>query len=222
MTRNRIKMILSASLLAPLLFIGSAAALESSTNPNTGSSDASHTPVVPPTTDKKTLDQRIAERETQFKTTLQVTEKARIELKCTGAQTFLKTIDTRAGEIETNRTKAYSGLQSKLTDLVAKLKAQNIDTTKLESELTALKIKVTTFNTDLAAYKQALNDLSTMSCKTNPTGFKASLESARAARVKVADDAAAIHGYVKDTIKPTLTDVRKALEDKKAAEGSNQ
>ena len=58
-----------------------------------------------------------------------------------------------------------------------------------------------------------------MDCVTDPTGFKASLETARTARQKVATDATDIRTYVTGTIKPTLAKLRQQLETSK--QGSN-
>ena len=53
------------------------------------------------------------------------------------------------------------------------LKAKGVDTTTLESQITELKAKITTYSTDLAAYKQSLTDLKAVDCKTDPDAFQA-------------------------------------------------
>ena len=53
-----------------------------------------------------------------------------------------------------------------------------------------------------------------MDCASDPTSFKASLEKARSLREQVTKDAQEIKSYVNDTIKPTLKEIRAALEAK--------
>jgi hypothetical protein len=56
-------------------------------------------------------------------------------------------------------------------------------------------------------------------CTADPTGFKASLESARTAREQLAKSAADIRAYIQQTIKPTLVEIRAQVAKK--TEGSN-
>jgi chromosome segregation ATPase len=109
------------------------------------------------------------------------------------------------------RTKDYEALSSNLNTMLEKLNAKNIDTTELKAELTAVQTKITTFSTDLTAYKQALSDAKNADCTTDPAAFKAALQTARTARDKVVKDAADIKAYVINTIKPTLQKIRTQL-----------
>jgi hypothetical protein len=106
----------------------------------------------------------------------------------------------------------YPNLVDRLNKLETKLAAAGADTTELKTEITMLQTKVDTFKTDLAAYKQSVADLVDMDCTSDPTGFKASLEDARAGLTKVREDGVAIKTYVNDTIKPTLKSIRASLE----------
>lgn len=132
-----------------------------------------------------------------------------------GAQGIIKSVQNRSTSAEKARTNVYTKLDTKLGTLITKLKAANVDTTTLEQQRTTLEDKIETFNTDMTTYKQAVSDLAAMDCKSDPTAFKASLETARTLRNKLKDDATAIRTYVKDTIKPTLQDIRKTLAEQK-------
>lgn len=162
--------------------------------------------------DAKSIANRVAERKTELKTKLSALEKTRVKTKCKASQGLLSSEKGRIKGVETSRSEVYKNLLSRLTDLSDRLKAKGADTTALNADITALKGKVDTFNTDLAAYKQAVSDLAAMDCATDPDGFKASLEAARAALKKVNTDGAAIRTYLSDTIKPLLKTIRTELE----------
>lgn len=191
----------------------------------TATSTASATPKPTELTEaqKKELQARVQKRVVDQKTKLTTTQQTRIANKCVSAQGALSSAGQRMDVVRAKRTEVYGNITSKLNDLVTKLKAQNVNTTTLESQIKELNAKIDTYNTDLATYKQAVADLTALDCAKDPTAFQASLESARAALAKVRTDAAAISEYVKNTIKPTLVQIRKQLAENPAssAEGSN-
>lgn len=172
---------------------------------------------------KDTKEQRIKSRVAEFKIKLTVAEIAKLKTKCVGAQAVLKTVETRVDNGVTARSNAYDELLSHLDSIIKKLKAANVSTTQLEEERTVLKNKIDAFKADLAKYKVALADTRAMGCAADPSAFKASLEATRAARKKVADDAAAIRSYVTGTIKPTLKALHDELDATKSTdtEGAN-
>lgn len=161
---------------------------------------------------EKTLAERIAERKAELKTKLTNAEKTRLQAKCKAAQGLVSSVSGRVKGIETSRTQVHKNLINRLTSLSEKLKNKGVDTTELNADIATLQTKIDSFNTDLTTYKQAVSDLAEMDCKTDPDGFKASLEAARAAREKVTQDSLAIRGYVNDTIKPLLKTIRAQLE----------
>lgn len=166
--------------------------------------------------DAATIKSRVEKLKTDLKIKLTTVEEARFKERCKAAQGTVGALITRFGTGVIKRTKAYENLSHRLEDLIPKLKAANINTTELEQQKTELDAKIATYNTDLAAYKQALNDLKAFDCVTDPTGFKAALEAARTAHAALMTDATAIRSYVVDTIKPTLSEIRTQLQDKKS------
>lgn len=158
------------------------------------------------------LKDRITAKKTELKTRLTNAEKLRFQTKCQAAQGRVSAVQGRVKGIETSRGQVYKNIVSRLTALSEKLKNKGINTDQLHTAIDDLEAKITTFNTDLTAYKQAVVDLSSMDCKTDPEGFKAALESARAAREKVHVDGKAIRTHIQDTIKPLLNTIRSQLE----------
>lgn len=155
-----------------------------------------------------------------YKVSLNFVDKLRIKNRCKGAQNGqISRVRGRFNGIQTSRSKVHANVLKQLENVATKLKAAGLDTTELEASIATLKTKIDTFNTDLAAYKQALSDLAEIDCTTEPEGFKASLEAARASLDKVKADAKDIRAYVKDTIKPQLVKLRTQIEAKQ--EGDN-
>lgn len=170
----------------------------------------------------KTLAQRIADRKAALKTKLTNTEKTRIVAKCVASQGVVGNVKGKLQSTENARIKAYTAVETNLNELSTKLKDKGVDTTELNTNLVALKAKIDTFNTDLAAYKQDVSDLKDVDCKADPEGFKASLEAARTALTTVSKDGLDIRTYLTDTIKPLLKTIRTQLDTTTSTTGGNQ
>ncbi len=211
--KTRTRVLIGAILASPLLFAGVAIAHEGEVHGNSGQVAQSTTETQQPTAeDKAALLKRLEERKAALKTKLTNAEQLRLKSKCKASQGNLSSLKGRINGIETSRTNVYRELVERLTKLSGKLKEKGADTSQLDSQISELKTKIDSFNSDLASYKEAVSDLAAMDCVQDPTAFKASLDTARTARQKVSDDAAAIKAYVKDTIKPTLQQLRASLE----------
>lgn len=164
---------------------------------------------------KKSLAERVEKRKTELKTQLKASEKARLKTKCKASQGKISSIRGRIKGIETSRSEVYKNMINRLTNLSDKLENKGADTTELDATIAELQTKIETFNTDLAAYKQAVSDLADMDCEADPDGFKASLEAARTALATVNQDALAVRSYLQDTIKPLLKTIRAQLAEAK-------
>lgn len=160
----------------------------------------------------KNREARLEKEKIELKVKPETKEVESIKSKCKPAQLKIKDVGDKTELNVKERSKAYTEVVTKLTETVAKLKVKGVVTTTLEQEIALLNTKIALFNTDLATYKTALSDLKLHDCVTDPTGFKAVLESARTANTKLIADAADIKAYIKNTIKPTLLQIRTALE----------
>jgi len=209
--KNRIKYLVGAGMIVSVLALTPIVLAEDS---STGTDDTSDDK-----TTSTTLKQRVEEHKNAFKIKLDSAEILRLKGKCGSAQDKIKTYRENINANVPARVKAYQNLHNRLTSLVEKLKAANIDTATLEQQLTVLDQKIKTFSEDLATYKQQLSDLKDIDCTSDPDGFKAALEAARETRKKLAEEIADIKAYVKDTIKPTLQTIREQL---KAQEDSDE
>lgn len=209
--KNISKIIAASFFVVPFVFLQAVSAeTKVVQNPTTTTTETQ----TPQLTDqqKAELKQRVEKMKLNLKTRLNATEKKRVQDKCKAAQGSVSSISGRVKGIETSRSQVYANLIQRLNELSNRLKEKGLDTTELEKQLVTLQTLVDTFNTDLAVYKSALIDLSAQDCTTDPEGFKAALETARAAGKKVRDDAAAIRTHVNDVIKPTVKAIRDTLD----------
>jgi hypothetical protein len=169
---------------------------------------------------QQSLLDRIEKRKDARKLRLSFAEKAKLTSKCKAAQGLLRAAEVRIKGVETSRAQVHENLLARLNGLVTKLKEKQIDTGELETQITELTTKIEAFKTKITDYKQAVSDLGAMDCTTDPEGFKASLEDARALRVELKDAAADVRTYLRETIKETLKGIRQQVVD--GAEGGDE
>lgn len=155
---------------------------------------------------------RITSYKKQLKETLTAAAKTRITDRCVAAQALLKVKKSNNFSVHAARTEKYDKILARLQDLSAAASAKGVDVTLLQTNITELQAKITTFKTANTPYQQALTDLLAIDCKTDPIAFKAALEAARTDQTAVYDAAQAIQSYLKESVKPTLITIKKALE----------
>ena len=141
---------------------------------------------------EKTLEQRIAERKALLKTKLDTATQNRIKAKCAAAQKLVTNFKSRSDKIVENRQKAYEAVQTRLDTLITALEKSNIDVSTIEDLQTQVETAVNKLKTDVASYNQTISDLASMDCTTDPTGFKATLDTARTQRQQVVKDVVAL------------------------------
>ena len=113
--------------------------------------------------------------------------------------------------MEKNQEKLNSMTQH-LKDLELKLKEASIDTTNLNAVIAELETKTTDILAGFEEYQQMLEDSSEIDCETEPQGFKASIEAARAKRAEIKTMSEEIKSYVKDSVKTLLDQIKASLE----------
>lgn len=146
-----------------------------------------------------------------LKEALTAAAKARIIERCVAAQVIVKTKVANNDVVATARTNAYDEIVKKLQSVVTAGKAKNVDVSELETEITTLEAKIAAFQTANTAFHQALSDLQALGCKTDPTAFKATLETARTDQLAVFTSAKDIRAYLNDTVKATLQALKTKL-----------
>ncbi len=213
--KQKLQYLLGAAVIAILLVAAPLALAEDSTAVSTNTDSSSSGSSQTDTTQNQTqLKERIAKFKTDFKVSLTSAQQSKIKLRCTASQTTVGSLNVKFSDKVKVRTQAYTELGKHLSDIITKLKAAKIDTTQLQDQKTVLDTKISNYKTDLDKYTQALSDIKSVACVSDPAAFQAALDAARAAHQTLTTDAADIRSYVTGTIKTTLKTLRTQLSDK--------
>lgn len=202
------KLILTSVFLIPFTIPLTAIAVENDTDSTQTTTNESEQKEVKP----QTLQQRIEKHKTEFQSKLQNLNEENLKRRCKAAQGLVAQTNQRSGIKGAERTKRYDEIQKHLTEIVARLQAANIDTTTLEQQQAILAEKVAALKEGITNYQASLTDLKELDCEDDPTGFKASLEAARLVRDDLIKQIGEIKTYIKETIKPTLQQLKSQLE----------
>lgn len=171
---------------------------------------------------KKNLEERINARKTELKTNLNTAKQAKIKTKCQASQSLINKLSEKASAAKSSRDEIYNNMTKNATKLSDRLKESGQDTTKLDANIAELNTLIDKFKLDLKDMRQAAQDLTDMDCKTDPSGFYTSLEGLRAKRELVAQDSAAIKDYIKNTLKPTLQEIKNSIgQTNQESQGAN-
>ncbi|GAC1387434.1 MAG: hypothetical protein NVS1B7_1160 [Candidatus Saccharimonadales bacterium] len=161
--------------------------------------------------DKVLRLKRLESRKAESKIRLAPTEQQHLSAVCRDAQGKAAATKAKIKSLTVSRTENYVTIIRKLTELENNLHARLFDTSVLRSEIANLQSQVSTFNTDIASYKVAVDDVVIMDCMSDPTAFKVSLDVARSARDKSIQDSGSIKAYIVSTIRPTLEQIKDAM-----------
>jgi hypothetical protein len=168
------------------------------------------------TSAKKTREQRVQERKEKVKERLSVAKERQVKLRCKAANGLIKSASKRIGSFEAKRKNVYGGAATRLQELSPKLQAAGIDTATFDEQVAILKTKAEAYNTALAGLKTAVEDLGDMDCAADPQGFMATLMDVKEHREDVIAKGLDFRSYLKNTVKPTLRNIKQQLEAKKA------
>ncbi len=175
-----------------------------------GSDDSSSSET---TTQQETLKERIAEHKKEFAEHLSEVEHEHLMARCKFAQGIVEKHHHQLEMRGSKRTEAYGMLDKLLENIIPKLKNRGLDTTELEQERAALNEKAGKIKDDFTSYAQDLGDLKDMQCQSDPSGFKAALQAARKVHKAIVQDIVGLRTYVRETIIPTLKELRQQVKD---------
>lgn len=175
-----------------------------------------HAQSAEPEVTAQTKEQRIEARKQAASTRLTNAQQNRLQQRCKNAQVKLDVVVDKAATFGQNRVKMHSTLVGKLELVLQKGALSDVSKAKLTTEIATLKAQVTQLDAVIAEYQQALSDAADIDCASDPSGFSSSLVAARQSRVEMLKQVAATRAHIKDSIVPTLNDIKsqKAVTDK--------
>lgn len=156
---------------------------------------------------------RIAEYKAALGREVDESEQNKVRLRCDVAQANAKALATRLEGVQKKRNTAYDSILKQLNDLLARLENQAFETSELSENINTLQKKVNSFKNNMSGYYQAVDDMATVNCKADTVAFIAALQAARKAHEAVLPQVSDIRAYITNTVKPTLEQVRKQIED---------
>lgn len=158
----------------------------------------------------KVYKERTTEKLTAFK-------ERKIKNACSSVQGKITSLRARISSVIANRKKVYKEIGEKLDTLIEKLKAAGADTTKIETAREDIRNDLATLEESMNSYDTVLADLEVMDCQTDPTTFKAALESAREMQKSLREQAQAFRSFATGELKTALQEVRDQLKNTSAA-----
>lgn len=158
--------------------------------------------------DKKTRVEEYKAKQTKRMT---ASEEKKVAGVCKTSQQRLEKVQTSVQETVVKREEKLKSVALRLDDLSVKLREASVNTSELDAVIVNLKAKTTEMLTEFEEYQQMLDDASTIDCATDPQGFKASVESARAKRAEIKTMSTDIKKYATESVKTTLDSVKTTL-----------
>ena len=205
------KKLLYIAFVFSLVFTVSPAAL-AVTEGRSGWVSASRASNETATEDSAGRSSRVETYKKELKETLSNAAKLRIAERCVASQGLVKVKSTNNTAITKERNEAYEKIIANLKAVAAAAQKKNVNVNTLNANVQVLETKVLAFQTANTTYQQALGDLTAVDCKTDPTAFKAALETVRKDQLAVFNAAKDIRTYLKDTVKPTLQAIKAQLK----------
>jgi hypothetical protein len=123
-----------------------------------------------------------------------------------------KKIDTKINRFNTNSDHPrLTKMIQRVTNIIAVLKAKNVNVTTLEADMATLKTKAEACKNAYGLFIAKLQTTKSFSCGTSQGQFKAALDAAKAEQTKVKAACQDAKKYVRTTIKKDLQTLKQQL-----------
>jgi hypothetical protein len=110
----------------------------------------------------------------------------------------------------------YTNISARLAKVVDGLSKQGVGTAELTSLQQRFNTSANQYLIDASEYETTIDDLSVMDCAADPTGFEATLTSARQSRIKLASDIGQV-ASAKTSLAQAITKATAALNSRQGA-----
>lgn len=147
--------------------------------------------------------QRVEERK-EIRADIQEQKRETVENRCGLVTTK---IETKVARYDNNRQMQVSGykrVREWVSSLITKMVASGKDTANLKSILTTFDTKLKKFDTDYAAYIDALKATKGFACGKSEGQFKEKLTAARSNLKTLRDDVVDIRNYYQTQVRPAV------------------
>jgi hypothetical protein len=168
------------------------------------------------TTQTTPMNQRISSRKNELKLQLTTAQSQNLAKKCISAQKRVKSIAAQDASNANKRQQVYTNISARLAKVVDGLSKQGVGTAELTSLQQRFNTSANQYLIDASEYETTIDDLSVMDCAADPTGFEATLTSARQSRIKLASDIGQV-ASAKTSLAQAITKATAALNSRQGA-----
>jgi hypothetical protein len=155
-------------------------------------------------TQSKAITDRVTKRKNLLKLQLTSDKSKKLIKNCTDAQKLIKSINAQDINKAAKRKQVYTNISTRLNIVVQGLSMRSIDTTELKSLQEQFNTTANQYLVDASTYKTTMEDLSEMDCVADPTGFAATLSTARQLRTTLASEVGQVKA-IKSQISQSVT-----------------
>ncbi len=158
-----------------------------------------------------TFEQRLAQRKSEQKISLEEKDATRLSKRCSNAKTTINGLQQKLSETVSNRRKTYETIDAKLWVGIGQHKLAGQDTFALEKQQAIYRQQIDKFNVLSAEYLQTIDDIVVLNCQTDVIGFKALLETSRSYLTQIRAHNEVMRVHVVNNIKPELSNLGQKL-----------
>lgn len=142
---------------------------------------------------------------------LSAAEERRVAGVCKAAQTIVNRLQENLNTATENRSAKYTEVIEKLNTLLTRLQETTADTSALEAAITEIDSQANALVAAINSYQLLLDDLASMDCEEDPSGFKAVLSDARTTRGNLVAQAMTLKTYVTEDVRTILSTIKDQL-----------
>jgi hypothetical protein len=171
-------------------------------------------------TQSKAITDRVTQRKNLLKLQLTTDKSQKLIKNCTAAQKLIKSITAQENNKTTKRQQVYTNVSTRLNVVIDGLNKRSVDTTNLKSLQEQFNTTANQYLVDASTYKTTMEDLSEMDCTADPTGFAATLSTARQLRTKLSSEVGQVKAIKSQISQSVAKDI--SLVNNSAKQGAEQ
>lgn len=135
-----------------------------------------------------------------------------VEAVCTRVTTHVETLKTRLTNDENIRLNRHQNVIDRLNTIIARLKANNINSDKLTADVAALTEKKAKWQTEYTLLLSKLDATKQYACGASQGQYVQAVKDARAQRLVMHNANMDFWNYVRNTVRPDIQTIRTQLK----------
>jgi hypothetical protein len=170
-------------------------------------------PATTNVTDKSKITDRVSERKNLLKLQFNQEQTQKISSNCVAAQARIKNIASTEKKAADKRQETYTNLSTRATTVLRSLQKQGLDISESKAAQIQFDAAINQYIADTSKYRDVVADSLEINCATDPVGFEATLTTARALRITMANDANQVK-VARTILSQVLAKITESLKEK--------